>query len=137
MINESLYVLVDDDSLNNLISSATIKRVLDQPNIKDFVDPVEGVNYIKKITPSETSQVVLFLDINMPVMSGWDVLQELEKLEKSTKSKVKVFMLSSSVYREDKEKAYSHSLVVEYIEKPLNIEKFAALRPKIEYRGLN
>lgn len=115
----------------------TIKRVLDKPNIKDFVNPVEGVDYIKKIQSSEASQVILFLDINMPVMSGWDVLKELENLEAPTKDKVKVFMLSSSVYNEDKEKAYSHSLVVEYIEKPLNIEKFVALRPKIEYRGLN
>ena len=130
MSNNTLFVLVDDDLLNHIISIATIKRILNHPHIKDFVDPEAGVDFIKKLNPSKSLKVIVLLDINMPVMAGWDVLNELEKLDAKIKKQIQVFVLSSSVYQEDKARANSYNLVTGYIEKPLNAEKFEALLTK-------
>ncbi|HYG17172.1 MAG TPA: response regulator [Bacteroidia bacterium] len=130
MSNNTLFVLVDDDLLNHIISIATIKKTLNYPRIKDFIDPEAGVDFIKKLNPSKSLKVIVLLDINMPVMAGWDVLNELEKLDAKIKKQIQVFVLSSSVYQEDKARANSYNLVTGYIEKPLNAAKFEALLTK-------
>lgn len=68
---------------------------------------------------------VIFLDINMPVMDGWDFLEEFEAL--SGTENVIIYVLSSSVDPADAERARSYPHVKDYITKPLNREKLKEL----------
>ena len=70
---------------------------------------------------------LLFLDINMPTMSGWEFLEHFEKLDENVKHKIKVFILSSSVDSRDKRKAFTYGSVSDYIIKPLTKNKIQAI----------
>lgn len=72
---------------------------------------------------------IIFLDINMPVMDGWEFLDAFGELEGSRNSVI--YMLSSSVDPSDADRARSYSLVRDYLTKPLNQEKLDDLNKKL------
>ncbi|HYH05213.1 MAG TPA: response regulator [Bacillota bacterium] len=109
------YIIIDDDPFNNLICKTIISKTISGANVQTFVVPEEGYSFLKTIV----NQVVLFLDINMPTMTGWEFLEMFDKLEDGVKSKVKVFILSSSVDERDIEKAHTNKYVSGFISKPL------------------
>lgn len=109
------YIIIDDDPFNNLICKTIISKTVNGANVQTFVVPEEGYSFLKTVV----SQVVLFLDINMPTMTGWEFLEMFDKLDNDVKSKVKVFILSSSVDERDIEKANTNKYVSGFISKPL------------------
>ena len=68
-------IIIDDDSMNNLLSSTVIRLDFPTAIIKSFTDPRKGMDFIREQyeTPA-TNKVLLLLDINMPYLSGWDCL---------------------------------------------------------------
>jgi CheY-like chemotaxis protein len=62
---------------------------------------------------------VILLDINMPVMDGWQFLDEFEKLPTERKHGIRVYMVSSSVNQTDLDKAKSYPDIVDYVIKPV------------------
>jgi CheY-like chemotaxis protein len=71
---------------------------------------------------------LILLDINMPIMNGWEFLEEYERRDYHTSHPTIIVMISSSVYREDKEKAKSFAQVAEFIEKPISEKHILRLR---------
>jgi CheY-like chemotaxis protein len=70
---------------------------------------------------------VIFLDINMPIMNGWEFLDEYEKIKSLVNKETSIYMLSSSVYNDDIKKAETYSCVKKFISKPLTLEKLENL----------
>ncbi|MCW3121853.1 MAG: hypothetical protein JWQ38_1345 [Flavipsychrobacter sp.] len=93
-------------------------------DIKTFMDPLEGFVHIATEygRPGSTESAILFLDINMPVMNGWEFLERFEELDASVKSRIKVHILSSSVDKRDMERARINKNVAHYLVKPLTKE---------------
>lgn len=118
------FLIVDDDPQNNSLSRMAIRKVLGNVPVKDFEVPETGLEYIGKDfeTGSSDEKTVLLLDINMPTMTGWEFLEEFDKLSENIKMQFQIFMLSSSVDPSDIERATSNPLVTDFIEKPLNKE---------------
>ncbi|MES2703355.1 MAG: response regulator [Bacteroidota bacterium] len=120
MINPNCkIVMIDDDRSFNLISSYSLKKLLPQIDVVTFTEPATALAYISKPAkpPADT---VLFLDINMPELTGWDVLEQLSALGKDVLASLQVYILSSSIDPHDKERAEAHPLVTAYIRKPLS-----------------
>lgn len=63
---------------------------------------------------------VIFLDLTMPIMDGWDFLEALREKDLPGKEGIKIYVLSSSINPTDKERALSHKEVSDFISKPLN-----------------
>lgn len=118
------FLIVDDDPQNNSLSRMAIRKVLGNVPVKDFEVPETGLEYIGKDfeTGSSDEKTVLLLDINMPTMTGWEFLEEFDKLNENIKMQFQIYMLSSSVDPSDIERATSNPLVTDFIEKPLNKE---------------
>ncbi len=118
------FLIVDDDPQNNSLSRMAIRKVLGNVPVKDFEVPETGLEYIGKDfeTGMGNEKTVLLLDINMPTMTGWEFLEEFEKLSENIKQQFQIYMLSSSVDPSDIERATSNPLVTDFIEKPLNKE---------------
>ena len=110
-------LLVDDDAAANYLS----KELLESLNAAKEIEIAENVLRALKMISQEDCPDIVFLDIKMPGLDGFDFLDKLKKLTLS--KNVKIVMLTSSLRPEDKLRAFSYKAVVDYLEKPLTPEK--------------
>ena len=113
------FILIDDDMVANMLAQMAVKRHFAQPVIHIFTNPADAVNFIIEGEKHNTMPCTVFLDINMPILSGWDVLDKLEKIINSGTTAFNIYIVSSSIDPDDKTRAAEHPLVKGYIEKPL------------------
>ncbi len=113
-------ILVDDDPINNLINKRLISKLNVAEQVEEFLEAEKALKRIEKLSSNE--QTLILLDINMPVMNGWDFLNEYLKVFE--KRKDKIIMLSSSIDFQDRQKAKQYNCVEGFIEKPLTPDKF-------------
>ena len=122
-------LLVDDDEINNFISIKLIKKALLNTEIMACLNgrfAIEQLTEIQQKDPAELPDYIL-LDINMPIMNGWEFLDEYKRLNLDPLGKSKIYIISSSVFSNDINKARSYPLVKDFISKPLNVEKIKEL----------
>ena len=112
VINLQRILLIDDDAGNNTVVETEIVA---------FTDPEKGLEYIATEYATNPVNTVLLLDINMPVLSGWDVLARFAEMPDDIKKHFTIFILTSSINIDDKQRAAAHPLVNAYIEKPMTI----------------
>ena len=134
MIDEPLHILIiDDDEINNFIAAKLIDKIPPKAKVSTCVNGQEGINFVRnKLNNQNEFPDIIFLDINMPLMNGWEFLEEYEQIKNDIKKKVTINMLSSSVYNDDITKAETYSTVNKFISKPLTIDKIKDL-----YESLN
>lgn len=113
------FLLIDDDLYNNILCFSLINKVFNEIDVVSFTDAQKGLNYIEKNYFNAPVPTVLFLDINMPSLTGWEVLEKFELFSDEIKKHITIFLLSSSIDLNDKERAEANSLVAGYVEKPL------------------
>ncbi len=116
------FFIVDDDPFNNKICTMIIKSVYTESEIITFTEPEKGLGYLRDKYSSSTDDLttILLLDINMPTMSGWEFLEEYEKLSDEVKDHIAIFILSSSVDQGDIEKTKEYRCL-DFISKPLSV----------------
>jgi CheY-like chemotaxis protein len=108
-------VVVDDDELVLFLHSNIIQAVGLDKSPKTFSSALKALDFFETLAEN-TTPILLFLDINMPVMDGWDLLDIIHK--EGFDKKIEVVMVSSSVDQRDKDKAASYSKIIEFVEKP-------------------
>ncbi|HYV94394.1 MAG TPA: response regulator [Chitinophagales bacterium] len=115
-------IIVDDDPINNMLFSCIIGNVDNSADIKCFEFPAEGLKFISSEYGDGSKQIptVLFLDIDMPEINGWDFLDEFAKMNEHIQEQFTVCLVTSSDNRSDIEKAKSNIFVKRYLEKPLD-----------------
>ena len=113
-------MLVDDDADDNFFHKMAIMENHFAEHVIVQNSARKALSYLKEKT-DPTSELI-FLDINMPGMTGWDFLSEYERLENEMKSKAIIIMLSTSANSRDIEKSKSWEIVSDYITKPLTKE---------------
>lgn len=114
------FILIDDDMVNNFLSGLFIEAVVGKSEIQSFDDPEKGLEYITAEYSNNKNPTLLFLDINMPILSGWDFLEEFDKFDEKIKDCFKIYMLSSSFHPDDEQRARDNKNVAGYIEKPIS-----------------
>jgi CheY-like chemotaxis protein len=122
-------LLVDDDEINNFISVKLIKKTLINTEIKTCLNGKFAIDLLAETQQAAPDQLpdFILLDINMPIMNGWEFLEEYERLGIDPNGKTKIYIISSSVFNNDISKAKSHTLVKDLITKPLSVDKIRDL----------
>ena len=119
-----LISIIDDDDTNNYLCEKVINSLGISEKVRSYLNGREALNELEKALEEGNQDEVpsyIFLDINMPVMNGWEFLDVLEPLVQKHKLPTKVAILSSSVFQKDKDKASKYKVVIDYISKPLSI----------------
>jgi CheY-like chemotaxis protein len=123
----SRFIVVDNDPVNNLLCDLAIRDEVSDANFLAFTDPLKAFDHISAADEGNNNMNILLLDINMPIWSGWDFVEHFDKLDEKIKNRFKIYMLSSSIDINDKQRAMENKNVVDYIEKPLTKEKVFSL----------
>ncbi|CAM2864582.1 response regulator [Flavobacterium frigoris] len=118
-------VIVDDDEIILFLHSKIIQAVGLTDSPKTFNSATNFLEFFDGLSKDRKS-ILLFLDINMPVMDGWGLLDIIH--QDNFDYDIQVVMVTSSVDSADKEKAASYSKIIDFIEKPLNKEKLQQLK---------
>lgn len=113
-------LLVDDDNEDNFYHKLVIERM----NITERIDVVQnGLEALEYLTTeNQVIPELIFLDINMPKMNGWEFLQEYKNLPPHQKSRIAIMMLTTSANPADKRKAEELHVVTGFQTKPLTPE---------------
>jgi len=119
----SCIMLVDDNHADNFFHEREIKKNNKATIVITKNSGLEALNYLKSTENTENILPdLIFLDINMPGMNGWEFLNEYHLLEKGIQSKVIVIMLTTSDNPDDEAKAKNWDFISAFITKPLTKE---------------
>ena len=120
-MDKHLILLVDDDPMSNTYSTLIVKKQNPEAEVLTFNSGVEALSYLQ--SPSNPKPDIIFLDLNMPVMNGWDFMEEYEKLHLG----IEVIVVTSSNEHVDKEKSMSYKGVADYFIKPITLDNVKKL----------
>lgn len=111
-------MLVDDDDSTNFLNKIILKKVVPQVHVQAEQTVQHALDYLKN-AENKPLPGIIFLDINMPGLSGWDFMEEYEKLPAEKKAQMVIVMLSTSLNPDDREKAKSFNEIHDFFNKPL------------------
>lgn len=109
-------MLVDDDATTNLYNRIVLENAAAAEEIVEFQNGEEALQYLES---GENHVDLILLDINMPIMDGWQFLEKYEELDETKKATIVVIMLTSSMSEHDKAKAKNAGMINKFINKPL------------------
>ena len=126
-------MLIDDNEIDNLINQKMIESCSLAKTVLVHTGAKSALEFLKNIQKLTTEGNVLipeliFLDIDMPIMDGFQFMDEFGKLPDSIKNNTKVVMLTSSLSPHDVTKAKKNSHIVKFLNKPLSLEELDKLR---------
>ncbi len=124
-------MLIDDNEIDNLINQKMIEAAAITKHIYTHTGAKSAIEFLRNIEKLEVADQVLpdliFLDIDMPLMDGFQFLDEFEKFGSVVKKKCKIVMLTSSINPQDFNKAKKYHNVKLYLNKPLSQESIGSL----------
>jgi len=114
--------LIDDDYIHQFGMKRMIQRYQPSVGVIEFSNGLDAINYFKEPRQEEELPEIIFLDINMPLMNGWEFMEEFATVRTTLAKKIDVYILSSSTDNQDIEKASANPGIAGYIVKPLNAD---------------
>lgn len=112
--------LIDDDFIHQFGMKRMLQRYQPSVGVIEFSNGLDAINFFKTPLHEEEIPEVIFLDINMPVMNGWEFMDEFVKIKPMLQKKIDIYILSSSTDSHDIQKAKSNPEITDYIVKPLS-----------------
>ncbi|WEK18765.1 MAG: response regulator [Candidatus Pedobacter colombiensis] len=125
MDNKINLLVIDDDDINIFIIKKIVEKTGYNVNMVSKANGLLAIDHLKATRDQQDFPQLILIDINMPVLNGWEFLDAYEAL--NITKRVDMYMLSSSVYENDIEKAKTYAKVKGFISKPLSIERLIEL----------
>jgi CheY-like chemotaxis protein len=127
-----LIMCIDDDPITLMLFKKVINKALFSKEIITAQNGEEALEFFKSIKNTTTEQPqLIFLDLNMPVMGGWEFLDYFNKPEYINFNNIKVVVLSSTIDPEDVKKSKTYPIVIDFLPKPITTSMLDYLKTKI------
>jgi CheY-like chemotaxis protein len=113
------FIVIDDSKLDCFIAEKIIKNTGCCEGVRSFLLASEALQYIRTAAPSGKRDTIVLVDIQMPVMNGFDFVEEFEKMPDTTTGNYLVYIISSSINENDLNRVTNYKSVIQFINKPL------------------
>ncbi|WP_310559161.1 response regulator [Flavobacterium sp.] len=131
MLNTILCI--DDDPITLMLCKMVITKASFSNEITTAKNGEEALKYFDSLKTTSTVKKpqLIFLDLNMPVMNGWEFLDSFITEEYSEYHHTKIIILSSTIDPEDLEKSKKYPMVIDFLPKPISKEMLEFLKDKV------
>ena len=120
-MNQLTIWIIDDDPIYQIIANKMINKSELFANVLSFKNGKEAIDeFKKKLEGNDNLPNIILLDINMPIMDGWEFMDDMTLLKNHIKDEIHIYIVSSSIAVEDKIKAKNYPEIVDYLIKPIN-----------------
>lgn len=127
------FLLIDDDDIIGIVHPAIIHQVFPDSDVTLIKSGTEALDYLKELeVVNLPAPEVIFLDINLPKMNGFELLDQLSEKDLAFLKNTEIYMLSSSIDKRDMEKVEANKLISGFIGKPLSMD---LIRTKFSDKG--
>lgn len=128
-------LLIDDDEPTNFLNQIIIESCGCAEEIKTAQSGSEALEYLLQTNANQTYPCpdLIFLDINMPAMNGWEFLERYRQLDSHYKGKIMIVMLTTSLFPEDKQRSTEIPEISAFENKPLTEEKLDNILKRFFY----
>ena len=118
-------LIMDDDPIHHKIAGAFINKYTILKDYQSYLNPVNAlIDLTDAYCAEKEMPELIFLDLNMPELNGWEFLETFSKISALTGQRTKVYIITSSIDKNDREKAYTYPCVKGFHSKPLSNEFF-------------
>ena len=124
--SESVCIIDDDNMYISLLCKIIELKKLSK-SVVVFKNGKEAIDFFTASVEKVPIPRFIFLDLNMPVMDGWEFLDEFSKIIDKIPKKTLLYVVSSSIDIRDIERAKSIDMVEDYISKPIKIDDFTKI----------
>jgi len=115
-------LFIDDDKATNFFNKRVAKNHGFFNKIVSMQSGLDGLNYLKASSKGkEQKPNLIFLDINMPAMNGWEFLREFYNLDKNLTKGIDIVILSTSTDPNDMDKFNQNKNLIDFVNKPINL----------------
>jgi CheY-like chemotaxis protein len=125
-----LTMCIDDDPITLMLLKKIINKATFSKEITTAQNGEEALEFFKSLKDTRIPQLI-FLDLNMPVMGGWEFLDCFTTPEYLNFNNIKVVILSSTIDPEDVKKSKTYPIVIDFFPKPITISMLDYLKTKI------
>lgn len=125
---------VDDDAITLMLCKKVIVKTGFSKETVTAQNGEEALKYFDNIAENSdntTLPQLIFLDLNMPILGGWEFLDIFSEPKYSSFNKTKIVVLSSTIDPEDLEKAKKYPMVIDFLSKPISVSMLDYLNSKI------
>ncbi len=127
------FIIIDDSELDCFIAKKIIQQNDKRMKVAAYTDAITALRQINDNTDMHANLLtIILLDLRLPIMSGFEFVEEFERLPADIRRKYLIYVLSSSMNRNDKSRVDSNENIVKMMDKPLTKAAFDIILTEVK-----
>lgn len=128
-MKKKIIWVIDDDIIYQTIINKLIQKMEVFSNYSSFMNGKDAIISLTNKLEEDSNNLpdIILLDINMPVMDGWEFIEEIKKIKSKIKKHIQIYIVSSSIAIEDKDKSKTYAEIMGYIPKPISVNDLMSI----------
>ena len=121
------FIVIDDSKLDCFIAEKVIRNTGKCEAVQSFIDARVALEVISTNPADEQAHTIIVVDIQMPVMNGFEFVEAFEQLPLHITANYSIYIISSSINENDLNKVHNYASVKQFLNKPLTSNSLAIL----------
>ena len=124
------FIVIDDSKLDCFIAEKVIRNTGKCESVRSFLQATEALEFIKSSNAEQPIPNIILVDIQMPVMNGFEFVDAFEQLPAEITKNYKIYVISSSINDVDLNRVHNYPSVIQFLNKPLTSNNLSLLLTK-------